>query len=202
MGLLGNLRDAVKQRLDDPPQYEPTSEKCSNCEGSGCAWCNNTGYKLKKVGGTGLFEAVSQTHKAAALTKEFTKASSVDDAMSNIAKVEAQADKALKLNPNHFDSLWLKGLVEVAKGNLKSAVGFLERALIRRKHHRDLAILLIDVYEKLGRTEDAERVASDTLSAIEKREARKDALKFGTVGLAAAIIADLTGIEIGDDSIG
>ena len=194
MGILGNLRDAVKQRLDDPPQYEQTT--CGNCEGSGCAQCDDAGQKRQKVGGTGIFEAVAQTRKAAAITEEFTNTSNTDGAMSNLAIVEAKADEAMKLNPNHFDALWLKGLVEVAKGDLDSAVDYLERALSRRKSHREVALLLIEVYGGLDRKEDAERVASETLAAIDKREGRKDALKFGTLGVAGAIIADLTGIEI------
>jgi len=151
---------------------------------------------MQKVGGTGIFEAVSKTREAAALTDEFTAARNADSTMSNLAKVEAKADKAMQLNPNHFDALWLKGLVEVAKGDLDSAIDYLERALTRRKNHRDVALMLIDVYRQLGREEDADRVASETLAAIDKREGIKDTLKVGSIGVVSALIFETTGIEI------
>lgn len=105
----------------------------------------------------------------------------------------------MKLNPNHFDSLHLKGLVLVVKGDLIGAAEYLEKARSRRPSHSDVVSLLVDVYEKLGQSDKARAITDEYVSLMDKREKRKDTLKFGAIGFVGAAIAEMTGIEIGGE---
>lgn len=116
---------------------------------------------------------------------------------ANWDEAEQHFENALAIDPDHFEALYFYARACVHQGKIERAIQLFERATEVRPEDYQAPLLLQQLYKKLGRTEDAMRVARDGVEkAAHHLEMNPDDVR--ALYLQSGPLADLGELQRGE----